>query len=119
NAWPYRDYVIRSFNEDKPYARFVEEQLAGDVLFPNDPQGVVATGFIAAGPWDYSSQIAIVEDTVDKKIGRNLDRDDMVMTTMSTFAASRCIALDVIITSSIRFRRRIITVCKHASPEWI
>ena len=34
NAWPYRDYVIRSFNDDKPYARFVEEQLAGDVLFP-------------------------------------------------------------------------------------
>ena len=34
NAWPYRDYVIRAFNEDKPYARFVEEQLAGDVLWP-------------------------------------------------------------------------------------
>ena len=32
NAWPYRDYVIRAFNDDKPYARFVEEQLAGDVL---------------------------------------------------------------------------------------
>ena len=39
NAWPYRDYVIRSFNEDKPYARFVKEQLAGDVLFPDDPEG--------------------------------------------------------------------------------
>jgi mono/diheme cytochrome c family protein len=38
NAWPYRDYVIRSFNDDKPYARFVEEQLAGDVLYPDDPQ---------------------------------------------------------------------------------
>jgi hypothetical protein len=36
NAWPYRDYVIRSFNDDKPYARFVEEQLAGDVLFPEN-----------------------------------------------------------------------------------
>ena len=88
NAWPYRDYLIRSFNEDKPYARFVEEQIAGDVLFPDDPQGIIATGFIAAGPWDYSSQIAIVEDTVDKKIARNLDRDDMVMTTMSTFVSS-------------------------------
>ena len=52
NAWPYRDYVIRSLNEDKSYSRFVEEQLAGDVLFPDDPLGVVATGFIAAGPWD-------------------------------------------------------------------
>ena len=38
NAWPYRDYLIDSFNEDKPYARFVEEQIAGDVLFPDDPE---------------------------------------------------------------------------------
>ena len=88
NAWPYRDYVIRSFNEDKPYARFVEEQLAGDVLFPEDPNGIVATGFIVAGPWDVSSQMFIVDDTVDKKMARNLDRDDMVMTTMSTFVSS-------------------------------
>src|SRR5438445_3286291 len=34
NAWPYRDYVIRSFNSDQPYSHFVQEQLAGDVLFP-------------------------------------------------------------------------------------
>ncbi len=88
NAWPYRDYVIHSFNDDKPYARFVEEQLAGDVLFPQDPNGIVATGFISAGPWDLSSLMAIMEDTVDKKIARYLDRDDMVMTTMSTFASS-------------------------------
>ena len=53
NAWPYRDYVIRSLNEDKPYDRFVEEQIAGDVLYPEDPQATVATGFIAAGPWDF------------------------------------------------------------------
>ena len=38
NAWPYRDYVIRAFNEDKPYARFVQEQIAGDVLFPGHPR---------------------------------------------------------------------------------
>ena len=88
NAWPYRDYLIRSFNEDKPYARFVEEQLAGDVLFPDDPQAIVALGFIAAGPWDESSQRDIRDDTVDKKVARNLDRDDMVATTMSTFAST-------------------------------
>ena len=40
HAWPYRDYVIRSFNEDVPYARFVREQIAGDVLEPGDPPGV-------------------------------------------------------------------------------
>jgi hypothetical protein len=87
NAWPYRDYVIRSFNDDKPYARFVEEQLAGDALFPADPQGIVATGFIAAGPWDFVGHAELREDTVDKRIARLLDRDDMVMTTMSTFAS--------------------------------
>ncbi|MBK7999864.1 MAG: DUF1553 domain-containing protein [Verrucomicrobia bacterium] len=88
NAWPYRDYLIRSFNEDKPYARFVREQLAGDVLFPHDPQATVALGFIAAGPWDESSLRDIREDTLDRQIGRYLDRDDMVATTMSTFVSS-------------------------------
>lgn len=85
HAWPYRDYVIRSLNEDKPYARFVSEQLAGDVLYPDDPQGIVATGFIAAGPWDESSQMHIMADTVDKKIAQNLDRDDMLTATMTAF----------------------------------
>ncbi|MEO7298681.1 MAG: PSD1 and planctomycete cytochrome C domain-containing protein [Verrucomicrobiota bacterium] len=88
NAWPYRDYLIGAFNMDKPYARFVEEQLAGDILFPEEPEGIVATGFIVAGPWDASSQMFITDDTVDKKMARNLDRDDMVMTTMSTFVSS-------------------------------
>jgi mono/diheme cytochrome c family protein len=88
NAWPYRDYLIRAFNEDKPYARFVEEQLAGDILYPDEPPLIVATGFIAAGPWDESSQMSIMGDTIDKKIARNLDRDDMVMTTMSTFVSA-------------------------------
>src|SRR5260370_5524013 len=53
HAWPYRDYVIRAFNDDKPYARFIKEQIAGDVLYPDDPAGVIATGFIAAGPWGF------------------------------------------------------------------
>ncbi len=53
NAWPYRDYVIRALNTDKPYARFVQEQIAGDVMFPNSPQALVATGFLSAGPWDF------------------------------------------------------------------
>lgn len=45
NIWRYRDYVIQSFNEDKPYDRFVREQIAGDELYPNDPAALVATGF--------------------------------------------------------------------------
>jgi Protein of unknown function (DUF1553)/Protein of unknown function (DUF1549) len=45
NAWRYRDYVIQAFNENKPYDRFVKEQIAGDELWPNDPQARVATAF--------------------------------------------------------------------------
>ncbi|MGE3310427.1 MAG: DUF1549 and DUF1553 domain-containing protein, partial [Limisphaerales bacterium] len=45
NAWRYRDYVIRSFNADKPYDRFVMEQIAGDELWPDDPDARIATGF--------------------------------------------------------------------------
>ena len=45
NSWRYRDYVIKAFNEDKPYDRFIKEQIAGDELWPDDPQAVVATGF--------------------------------------------------------------------------
>ena len=87
NAWPYRDYVIRAFNQDKPYARFVEEQLAGDVLWPDEPEATVATGFIAAGPWDFVGHAELREGTTDKDITRLLDRDDMVMTTMSAFVS--------------------------------
>lgn len=45
NAWRYRDYVIRSFNADKPYNRFVKEQIAGDELYPGDAEALIATGF--------------------------------------------------------------------------
>ena len=85
NAWPYRDYVIRSLNEDKPYSRFVLEQIAGDVLFPDTIDGVVATGFIAAGPWDLIGHMEVPEEKIDGKIARSLDRDDMVSNTMNTF----------------------------------
>lgn len=85
NAWPYRDYVIQAFNSDKRYSRFVEEQLAGDALFPGERDGIVATGFIAAGPWDYVGHVELPESKTDGLIARYNDRDDMVMTAMSTF----------------------------------
>lgn len=88
NAWPYRDYVIESFHADKPYARFVAEQIAGDALFPGNPDALVATGFIAAGPWDFVGHVELREGTTDKAITRSLDRDDMVMNAMSTFASA-------------------------------
>lgn len=49
-SWRYRDYVIRSINDDKPYDRFIREQLAGDELAPDDFEMRVATGFLRAGP---------------------------------------------------------------------
>ncbi|HMJ66051.1 MAG TPA: DUF1549 and DUF1553 domain-containing protein [Candidatus Binatia bacterium] len=85
NAWPYRDYVIRAFNSDKPYSRFVQEQIAGDALFPNEAEAIVATGFLAAGPWDYVGHVELPESKMDGLIARYNDRDDMVMTVMSTF----------------------------------
>ena len=88
NAWPYRDWLIRAFNEDKPYARFVQEQIAGDALFPADPQAMVATGFLAAGPWDFVGHQELREGSSDKDNTRVLDRDDMVATTMSTFTST-------------------------------
>ncbi|MEW6305820.1 MAG: DUF1549 and DUF1553 domain-containing protein [Verrucomicrobiota bacterium] len=87
-AWPYRDYVIASLNSDKPYARFVAEQIAADALFPQQPELIPALGLLAAGPWDESSLRDIREDTLDRQIGRYLDRDDMVTTVMSAFASS-------------------------------
>ncbi|WP_084427692.1 DUF1553 domain-containing protein [Roseimaritima ulvae] len=87
NAWPYRDYVIRSFNNDKPYTRFVQEQIAGDVLFPGEPDGILGLGFIAAGPWDFIGHVEVPESKIDGKVARNLDRDDMVAGTFNTFCS--------------------------------
>lgn len=52
DAWPFRDYVIRSLNDDKPFDRFILEHLAGDQLAPGDPAVEVGTGFLVAGPYD-------------------------------------------------------------------
>jgi hypothetical protein len=87
NAWPYRDWLIASFNADEPWSRFIEKQVAGDVLFPGDPWATVATGLLAAGPWDGSSQMGIQDGTVDKEIARYLDRDDMIATVIATFSS--------------------------------
>jgi hypothetical protein len=85
NAWPYRDYVIRAFNADKPYARFVQEQVAGDVLFPGTADGIAALGFLAAGPWDFIGHAELPESKTDGKVARHLDRDDFVANTVGTF----------------------------------
>lgn len=54
HAWRFRDYVIKSFNEDKPFNQFVLEQLAGDEMFPDNPDAVCATGFLRQGIYEYN-----------------------------------------------------------------
>jgi mono/diheme cytochrome c family protein len=80
NAWRYRDYVIRSFNDDKPYDRFVKEQLAGDELPDAGAKGgdaIIATGFYRLGIWD--------DDAADKEQARYDSLDDIVATVGQTF----------------------------------
>ncbi len=77
NAWHYRDYVIDSLNADKPYDRFIREQIAGDVFASDDAQSVIATGFLAAGPWDFVGNVETQSDML-KRAARAGDLDDMV-----------------------------------------
>ena len=82
NAWRYRDYVIDSFNRDTSWSRFIREQLAADVFFPDEPRLTTALGFLGAGPYDASTAgTAFV--TFDY-----LDRDDMVTQTMAAFVSA-------------------------------
>jgi hypothetical protein len=72
NAWRWRDYVIRSFNADKPFDRFVKEQIAGDELYPDDPDAITATGFNLLG--------ADMTDASDQKQRRQNTLNDMTET---------------------------------------
>lgn len=58
NTWLYRDYVIRAFNQDKPYDRFVQEQLAGDEMFPGDVDALIATGYLRHWIYEYNARDA-------------------------------------------------------------
>ena len=94
HAWRYRDYVIRAFNEDRPYPRFLREQIAGDVFWPEDEQAIVATGFLAAGPWDFVGQ-AETKSSELRRAARALDLDDMATQVMTatvglTVNCARC-----------------------------
>ncbi|MCR9201538.1 MAG: DUF1553 domain-containing protein [Planctomycetaceae bacterium] len=52
DIWPFRDYVIRALNEDRPFDQLIREHLAGDVLAADDPQSTIGTAFLVAGPYD-------------------------------------------------------------------
>jgi hypothetical protein len=79
NAWRYRDYVVRSFNEDKPYDRFLREQIAGDELFPADKDSLLALGFLRAGPRH------VVGGNQDEEVKRQEDLVEMTSAIGSAF----------------------------------
>jgi len=91
NAWRYRDYVIESFNADKPYDQFIKEQIAGDLM----PKPTIdALGFLSAGPWDFVGQVETKSDML-RRAARALDLDDMVTQTLTatmgiTINCARC-----------------------------
>lgn len=88
NAWPYRDYVIRSFNQDKPYPQFIREQIAGDAFYPDSRDGIEALGFLSAGPWDFIGHVEVSENKIDGKIARHLDRDDILGNVIGTLCSA-------------------------------
>ena len=87
DAWRYRDYVIRSFNADKPYDRFVQEQLAGDELWPDEPDARIATGFNRHYPDESNAR-----DLMQRRQDILNDITDTVGSVFCgmTFACARC-----------------------------
>ena len=76
-AWRYRDYVIAAFNQDKPYDRFLHEQLAGDEIDPGSAEALVATGYYRLGLWD--------DEPADPPLARFDGLDGIVSTTGQVF----------------------------------
>ncbi len=91
NAWPYRDYVIASLNDDKPFDRFIREQIAADAIAAGQPDVEVATAFLVCGPFDDVSN----QDPAAAAQIRANDLDDMVRATSEailgmTVGCARC-----------------------------
>jgi len=82
-AWHYRDYVIRSFNDDKPYDLFMQEQLAGDVIEPVTSDGIVATSMLVCGAWDRAGNSQA--NATQRAITREEEMEDMISVVGQTF----------------------------------
>lgn len=80
NAWRYRDYVVRAFNNDKPYDQFIREQIAGDEIHPDNPEMLIAVGFLRMGPWELTGMEVA-------KVARQRFLDDVVNSVGETFLA--------------------------------
>ncbi len=86
-VWRYRDYVIKAFNDDKPFDRFILEQLAGDELADANSETLIATGYYRLGPWD--------DEPADPQEDRFDQLEDLVNTTSlvflgQTLSCARC-----------------------------
>ncbi|MFN7999016.1 MAG: DUF1549 and DUF1553 domain-containing protein [Bryobacteraceae bacterium] len=84
HSWRYRDYVIDSFNQDKPYDRFIQEQIAGDEMFPGDKTALIATGYLRAG------QEHLVGGNIDPEMSR-----EEVLTEIATSVGQTYLGLTV------------------------
>jgi len=83
NSWRYRDWVVSAFNRDLPYDEFVRLQLAGDVLRPDDPEAIIATGFLVAGAYDEVGQSQ--QSAAMRAVVRQDEMEDYVSTIGETF----------------------------------
>lgn len=83
SAWKYRDFVVEAFNADLPYDDFIRWQIAGDVLHPDDPMAIMASGFLALGPYDLT---AYNNGTADMRaFAREEELEGLVATVCQTF----------------------------------
>lgn len=80
NAWRYRDYVIRSFQNDKPYDQFIREQIAGDEIDSHNPENLIAVGMLRMGPWELTGMEVA-------KVARQRFLDDVTNSVGETFLA--------------------------------
>jgi len=83
HAWPYRDYVIRSLNADKPLAEFIIEQIAGDALADSTKQQLAATGFLVAGPWDEIQNVGA--SPTEKRRAREEQQEELIAAVSQSF----------------------------------
>ncbi len=83
NAWPYRDYVIRSFNLDKPYDQFMREQIAGDVLEPLTSDGILGPSLLVCGAYDQAGNAQA--NATQRAITREEEMEDLLSVVGQTF----------------------------------
>ncbi|WP_152054021.1 DUF1553 domain-containing protein [Tautonia marina] len=83
DAWRYRDWVVQALNADMPYDTFARLQIAGDLLAPDDPSAIEATGFLVAGSYDSVGQGQ--QSEAMRKVVRQDELEDLVSTVSQTF----------------------------------